>query len=137
MARDHRKLRVFHDAHALTLAIYRETRSFPRDEWFGLRTQLRRASVSVPSNIVEGSARRSTGEYCNFLNVARASASETQYLIGVCAELGYLSALSAGPLDERCQKVIPQQEALLQEMELRKREEDVKRGRRESREPKA
>src|SRR5688572_11352076 len=78
MARDHRKLRVFHLAHELTLAIYKDTRNFPRDEWFGLRQQLRRAAVSVPANLVEGSARRGGGEYCHFINIARGSASEVQ-----------------------------------------------------------
>jgi four helix bundle protein len=66
MARDHRKLRVFHESHQLTIAIYKETRDFPKDEWFGLRAQMRRAAVSIPSNLVEGSARRSDGEYLNF-----------------------------------------------------------------------
>jgi hypothetical protein len=76
MARDHRKLRVFHDAHALTLAIYKQTIGFPRDEWYALRQQMRRAAVSIPSNIVEGNARRTTREYVHFLNVSRASAAE-------------------------------------------------------------
>jgi four helix bundle protein len=75
MARDHRKLRVFHETHQLTIAIYQETKDFPRDEWFGLRAQMRRAATSVPSNIVEGSAREGSGEYVNFLNMARASAA--------------------------------------------------------------
>ena len=56
MSRDHRKLRVFQDAHSLTLAIYEHTRHFPKDEWFGIRSQIRRAAVSVPSNLVEGNA---------------------------------------------------------------------------------
>src|SRR5262245_54099990 len=58
MSRDHRKLRVFHDAHSLTLAIYNHTKGFPKEEWFGIRQQMRRAATSTPSNIVEGSARR-------------------------------------------------------------------------------
>ena len=77
MARDHRKLRVLGDAHRLVLAIYNQTRDFPRDEWYALRLQIRKAAVSVPSNIVEGNARRTTREYVHFLNVARASAADS------------------------------------------------------------
>jgi hypothetical protein len=58
MARDHRRLRVFEETHQLVFAIYQETRLFRRDEWFGIRAQVRRAAVSIASNLVEGSARR-------------------------------------------------------------------------------
>jgi four helix bundle protein len=67
MARDHRKLRVFHNAHKLVLAVYRLTHCFPQHEWYALRQQVRRAATSIPSNIVEGSARRTTKEYVHFL----------------------------------------------------------------------
>jgi four helix bundle protein len=90
MSRDHRKLRVFHDAHALTISIYRETSNFPRDEWYGMRQQMRRAATSVPTNIVEGSARRTTREYGNFLNVALGSACEVTYLVQLACDLGFL-----------------------------------------------
>ena len=123
MARDHRKLRVFHDAHALTFRIYRETRHFPRDEWFGLRLQLRRASVSIPSNIVEGNARRTTKEYCNFLNIARGSASELSYLITLAAELELFERAVFAGLDAACTRVVKQLERLLQEMEILARRE--------------
>jgi four helix bundle protein len=63
MSRDHEKLRVFHDAHALTTAIHQHTRGFPRDEWFDLRAQMRRAAVSIACNAVEGSARGTILDY--------------------------------------------------------------------------
>ena len=124
MARDHRKLRVFHLSHQLILAIYKETARFPRDEWFGLRAQIRRAAVSVACNIVEGNARRTTAEYVNFLNIARASASELEYLIGLATELGYLERQTGTPLIRSCNDVIPQIEMLLRRMERYQRTRD-------------
>ena len=118
MARDHRRLRVYHAAHALAITIYKETRDFPRDEWFGIRSQIRRAAVSVASNIVEGNARRSTPEYVNFLNVARASAAEVAYLVLLASELGYFSAAVGRELGGAYQELVPQLEALIQRMAL-------------------
>src|SRR5688500_1067774 len=99
MARDHRRLRVFQEAHALTKAIYKETRSFPRDEWYGMRSQIRRAAVSVAANIVEGNARRGTPQYVNFLNIARGSAGELGYLVLLASDLGYFSPQASRALD--------------------------------------
>ena len=129
MSRDHRKLRVFHDAHRLTLSIYKNTRAFPRDEWFGIRAQMRRAAVSIPSNIVEGSARRSTREYLNSLNIARGSAGELAYLIGLARELDYLALPGSKELASECERLVPQLEALISSVEVMVAEEARKQGR--------
>ena len=88
--RDHTKLRAFELADALAIAVYKATQSFPRDEIFGLTSQLRRAAVSIPSNIVEGCARHSEAEYLHFLDMAYGSAREVEYQIGLSHRLGYL-----------------------------------------------
>src|SRR5262245_35038592 len=118
MARDHRKLRVFNEAHQLILTIYKETKSFPRDEWFGMRAQIRRAAVSIASNLVEGSARRGAREYVHFVNVSRGSAAEVAYLVTLSSDLGYLSAAARERLQVTCDRLVPQLELLVQKLEL-------------------
>src|SRR5208337_4343612 len=88
--RDHTKLRAFELADQLALATYKATRSFPREEIFGLTSQLRRAAVSIASNIVEGSARFSEAEYLHFLDIAYGSAREVEYQVGLAFRLGIL-----------------------------------------------
>jgi four helix bundle protein len=83
---------VFVWADELVLEIYQATQRFPRSEQFGLQAQLRRAAISVATNIVEGSARRSAREYGNFLNIALGSASEARYLVDLSGRLRFLAA---------------------------------------------
>jgi four helix bundle protein len=100
MSRDHRKLRAFALADALVIEIYRATRNFPRDELFGLTSQMRRAAVSIAANIVEGCARKNEGEYLHFLNMAFGSLREVGYYIDLTQRLGMLPSEEGGPLSE-------------------------------------
>ena len=88
--RDHTKLRAFELADALAIAVYKATQLFPRGEMFGLTSQLRRAAVSIASNIVEGCARHSETEYVHFVDIAYGSAREVEYQIGLAHRLGFL-----------------------------------------------
>ena len=87
--RDHTKLRAFELADKLAVAIYKCTASFPREEQFGLTSQMRRAAVSVPSNIVEGCARDSSADYLRFLDIAFGSLRELEYQASLAHRLGY------------------------------------------------
>ena len=100
--RDHRKLRAFELADSLVKSVYRATRSFPTVEKFGLTIQLRRAAVSIPSNIVEGCARSSEADFARFIDISQSSARELQYQVTLAADLGYLEAESAVRLIELC-----------------------------------
>jgi four helix bundle protein len=88
--RDHTKLRAFELADALAMLVYQHTAGFPREEIFGLTSQMRRAAVSVASNIVEGCARNSLADYLRFLDMAYGSVRELEYQITLAHRLGYL-----------------------------------------------
>ena len=89
--RDHTKLRAFELADELAIMTYRMTRNFPKEEVYGLTSQMRRAAVSVPTNIVEGCARESQVEYLRFLEIAFGSLRELHYQFGLSSRLGYIN----------------------------------------------
>src|SRR2546426_6291919 len=99
--RDYTKIKAWRLADDLTVAVYERTRSFPKEEIYGLTSQLRRASYSVPANIVEGASRESKKDYLHFLYIARGSLSETQYFVHLARRLGYLSSESNQALNEQ------------------------------------
>jgi four helix bundle protein len=87
--RDHTKLRAFELADETAVLIYRITQKFPKDELYGLTSQMRRAAVSVPSNIVEGCAREGQAEYLRFLEIAFGSLRELHYQLSLAKRLEY------------------------------------------------
>jgi four helix bundle protein len=111
--RDHTKLLVFTLADSLVIDLYRATTGFPDEERFGLQAQLRRAAVSVPTNVVEGCARISTTEYCRYLNIAAGSAGEVRYLIDLSRRLKILPATDAEPLFEGYDELVRRLKRLL------------------------
>ena len=92
MARSYRELLVWQKAKALAVQVYRGTESFPRTEIYGLTSQLRRAAVSVASNIAEGQGRLTCGEFVHFLGQARGSLLELETQLDIALDLAYLNA---------------------------------------------
>lgn len=91
MPRPHENLQAWKEAMRLVRVIYDLTNTFPREEVYGLIAQMRRAAVSVPSNLAEGAARSSKNEFSQFLSVAKGSLSESETQLLISADLGYLN----------------------------------------------
>jgi len=106
MSRDPNKLRVYGQSDVLVPQVYILTRSLPDAERFGLQSQMRRAAVSVPTNIVEGCARRSEASYVHFLEIALGSASEVRYLLGLSVRLEFLAAATIKEPEARYNELI-------------------------------
>jgi four helix bundle protein len=88
--KDFRQLKVWEKAHRLALAIYKASAMFPKEELYGLTSQIRRASMSIPTNIAEGCGRHSDAELARFLQIAMGSASETEYQLLLGRDLDFL-----------------------------------------------
>ena len=105
VAPSYRDLRVWNAAMSLVLEVYKITETFPRDERFGLTSQLRRAAVSVASNIAEGHARTTRGEYKNSVSVARGSVAEVEVQLFLAKELGYQQSVGFANAFEYCDAI--------------------------------
>jgi len=89
--KDFRQLKVREKSHQLALAIYKETKKFPKEEVYGLTSQIRRASMSIPTNIAEGCGKFTDADFARYLQIAMGSASETEYQLLLSHDLGFLS----------------------------------------------
>ncbi|WP_068595325.1 four helix bundle protein [Vaginella massiliensis] len=102
---DYKKLKVWELSHELTLMVYKQSSSFPKDEMFGLTSQIRRASSSIPTNIAEGCGRYSSKELTQFLNISLGSANETSYLLLLAKELNYIIAEEFESLENKIEQI--------------------------------
>ena len=87
----YKELKVWQKADELAFEVYRLTKNFPKDEVYGLISQLRRAALSIPTNIVEGYARKGDKELARFINIAIGSMAETEYLLDFSRKFGYIT----------------------------------------------
>jgi four helix bundle protein len=102
-ARNYRELIVWQDGIKLAKAIYKLTEKFPRQEVYALADQVRRAAVSVPSNIAEGQARKSPGDFRRFLHIALGSLAEVDTQLVLAQEFGYITKDDIDVMDEQIQ----------------------------------
>ena len=103
---DYKKLKVWEDAHKFTIDIYRITKKFPKNEQYGLASQIRRSASSIPTNIVEGSGQLNNGNLIRFLGIAKGSAFETEYQLLLAKDLKYINEKDYDELNEKIQKII-------------------------------
>ena len=103
--RDFHNYKVWSKGHQIALSIYKKTKSFPKEELFGLTSQIRRASMSIPFNIAEGCGRKSDAEFAHFLNIAAGSASEVEEELLLSFDLDFLDKESYQLLDNDVKEI--------------------------------
>ncbi len=105
MSHTFKDLKVWQHAHRFVLEIYRVTKKFPEEEKYGLISQVRRAAVSVPANIVEGAKRQSRRDFAHFTNIAAASLEEAKYYVLLAKDLEYIPDETGKELDSQCEEI--------------------------------
>ncbi|MEO6068477.1 MAG: four helix bundle protein [Gemmatimonadota bacterium] len=110
---DYKKLKVWEAADTLAVALYRHTKGFPNHELYGLRSQLRRAVVSIPSNLAEGAGRNTDKEFRHFTSIALGSANEVAYQVHLSGRLGYLKPDVVAELEAKAEVIKRMLAALL------------------------
>jgi four helix bundle protein len=103
--RDFKKIQVWERAHSFALRIYKLTSAFPNNEMYGLTSQMRRAAISIPSNLAEGCGRDSQAELARFVHISGGSASELEYQLLLAHELGYIDERDFLELDKEINEI--------------------------------
>jgi four helix bundle protein len=117
MLKNYKDLKVWQRSYQLCLEIYKITKGFPREERYNLTSQIRRAAVSIASNIAEGYGRKTTSEYIRFLYIAYGSNCELETQILLAGDLGYIESGKLEMLKERIREVERMLKALIQSLE--------------------
>jgi four helix bundle protein len=115
--KDFKDLRVWSKAHSLTIDVYKATLPFPKEELFGITSQMRRAASSIGANIAEGAGRKSDGELTRFLHIARGSAAELEYHLLLAHDLDLLSEAVHSLLARRTDEVQRMLTSLIQQVQ--------------------
>ena len=114
--RDFRQVKVWEKSHRLTVQIYQVTRKFPKEELFGLTSQIRRSCSSIPANIAEGCGRGSNKEYAQFLQIAMGSAVELDYHFLLAYDIGYINSIVYQDLSSQISEIKRMLSVLLQKV---------------------
>ncbi|MBI4744942.1 MAG: four helix bundle protein [Actinobacteria bacterium] len=122
MNRAHKKLEIWRESIALATFVYQTTETFPKSESYGLTSQMRRASISVPSNIAEGAARSSSKEFLQFLNIAGGSLSELDTQIEIASNLKYLNNEQRQNFETRLESIAKKLAGLISHIRKKARE---------------
>ena len=102
---NYKELKVWEKSHLFTLKIYEVSKLFPREEFYGLTNQLRRAASSIPANIAEGCAKHSQNELAHFLNIALGSTNEAEYYLILAKDLNYLPETNFSELTDKINEI--------------------------------
>ena len=116
--KDYRQLQVWQRSHEFNLEVYRSTEDFPKHEWYGLRSQIRRSSCSIPANIAEGCGRRGDGDFYRFLDIAAGSASELDYHLLLAKDLGFVAQSDHRRLADKLNGIRRMLTALLRKVDV-------------------
>lgn len=114
-----RDLKVWNKAHEFTLDVYKQSAAFPRDEIYGLTSQLRRSAMSIAANIAEGCGRNGSNELRHFLEIAMGSASEVEYHLLLARDLGFLRNENHATLDDRICEIKRMLSALIKKLSVK------------------